>query len=176
MTPARLAARQANHLHPGCSADLRDRCRSDAGGARNLRSSESRPPVAESGGICVALPRKVRLLRAGHHPPAPNSRICSQCACGQGRAFFRGKVRKATDEMKKTHLAISALFLMAAGSMLAQNPPSNGQTGTPNQTQAPGQKAGQRNGKKAGPQDGSGPMHQPGSGGGTGGGQRRGRR
>lgn len=78
--------------------------------------------------------------------------------------------------MKRTHLAIAALFLMTAGLMLAQNPPNNGQTGASNQTQAPGQKAGQRNGKKAGPQDGSGPMYQPGTGGGTGGGQRRGRR
>lgn len=78
--------------------------------------------------------------------------------------------------MKETHLVIAALFLMTANSMLAQNPPRSGQTGTPNQTQAPGQKAGQRNGKKAGPQDGSGPIHQPGTGGGTGGGQRRGRK
>jgi hypothetical protein len=89
---------------------------------------------------------------------------------------LHGKVRKETDEMKKTHLAIATLFVMTAGSMLAQNPPNTGQTGTPNQTQTPGQKAGKRNGKKAGPQDGSGPIHQPGTGGGTGGGQRRGRK
>lgn len=77
--------------------------------------------------------------------------------------------------MKKTQMAIAAMFLITAGSILAQNPPSTGQVGTP-QTQTPGQKAGQRNGKKAGPQDGSRPIHQPGTGGGAGGGQRRGRK
>jgi hypothetical protein len=32
-----VAARHGNHLHPGCSPDPRNHCRSDAGGAQNLR-------------------------------------------------------------------------------------------------------------------------------------------
>jgi len=73
--------------------------------------------------------------------------------------------------MKKIHIAMATMALMIAGATLASaqsNPPYG--TGTP-------QKRGQQNkGKKLGPQDGSGPIHTPGTGGGTGAGQRRGRR
>ena len=92
--------------------------------------------------------------------------------------LFDSEVKKETNNMKKSSLAIATLFLFSAGSIFALDPPRFGQNGNqnPNQGQGPGQQRGQRNGKKLGSQDGSGPIHQPGTGGGTGAGQRRGRR
>ncbi len=78
--------------------------------------------------------------------------------------------------MKKSYLAIGTLLLTTAGSVFAFDPPRFGQNGRGSSNQTQGRKAGQRNGKKTGPQDGSGPIHQPGTGGGTGAGQRHGRK
>ncbi len=83
--------------------------------------------------------------------------------------------------MKKINLALATLFLTTAGSLFALDTPAwaqngNGQgKGRQGQGQGQGQKIGQR-GKRTGPQDGSGPIHSPGTGGGSGAGQRRGRR
>jgi hypothetical protein len=76
--------------------------------------------------------------------------------------------------MKKTYLAIATLFLMTVGSLAvpAQNPTC---PNCPCPT-CPGPRQGNGQGKKLGPKDGSGPLHPPGTGGGTGAGQRRGRK
>jgi hypothetical protein len=75
----------------------------------------------------------------------------------------------------KRMIAIAALTLMT-GSMFAYNGPRYGQNGGSCPNGNTGQQQGQRKGKKIGPQDGSGPLHTPGTGGGSGAGQRRGRR
>jgi uncharacterized membrane protein (UPF0127 family) len=73
--------------------------------------------------------------------------------------------------MKKIHLAIATLFLMTAGSIVA-----SAQTNPCPNPNCPGPQQGKGNGKRLGPKDGSGPQHEPGTGGGTGAGQRRGRK
>jgi hypothetical protein len=92
--------------------------------------------------------------------------------------LFESEVKKETNNMKKSHMAIATLFLFSAGSIFALDPPRFGQNGNrnPNQGQGPDQQQGQRNGKKLGPQDGSGPIHQPGTGGGSGAGQPNGKK
>ncbi len=76
--------------------------------------------------------------------------------------------------MKTTKAILSAFALMAALAVAAPaqttpNPaPGNG---SPRQ-----ERQGMNKGKKSGPQDGSGPIHQPGTGGGSGAGNRRGRK
>jgi hypothetical protein len=92
--------------------------------------------------------------------------------------LFASVVKKETNNMKKSSLAIATLFLFSAGSILALNPPRSGQNGNqnPNQGQGAGQQQDQRNGKKLGPQDGSGPIHQPGTGDGAGAGQSNGKK
>ena len=76
--------------------------------------------------------------------------------------------------MKSSKVVITALSMILAFALAApaQNPP----TTCPNPDSQQGQRKGPSNGKKMGPQDGSGPIHTPGTGGGTGSGQRRGRR
>ncbi len=79
--------------------------------------------------------------------------------------------------MKKSHLAVAALFLLGSGSVYGFVPPRAGNcTQDPSLCQGPGQQQGQRNGRKMGPQDGTGPIHEPGTGGGMGAGQRNGRK
>lgn len=74
--------------------------------------------------------------------------------------------------MKKAYLAMAAAVLLFAGTASAQFVPGTC-GGTPKRD---GSGQGKRGGKKIGPQDGSGPIHQPGTGGGSGAGNRRGRR
>lgn len=71
--------------------------------------------------------------------------------------------------MKKIQIAIATLAMMTVSAIAtyAQNAPT---------TPAPTPGSGQPRGKRLGPKDGSGPIHTPGTGGGTGAGQRRGRR
>lgn len=75
--------------------------------------------------------------------------------------------------MKKSYLAIATFLLMTAGSIVvsAQNPTCP----NPNPN-CPAPQQGNGIGKRLGPKDGSGPQHEPGTGGGTGAGQRRGRK
>ncbi len=74
--------------------------------------------------------------------------------------------------MKKTYLAMATLLFTMTGAALAFDTPTWCQ-GTGRQQ---GQTGNQKKGKQLGPKDGSGPIHTPGTGGGTGAGQRRGRR
>lgn len=74
--------------------------------------------------------------------------------------------------------AFSALLLLGSASVFAFDPPRQGGPAGSQQgiCDGTGPKQGQMKGKRQGPRDGSGPMHEPGTGGGSGAGQRRGRR
>lgn len=77
--------------------------------------------------------------------------------------------------MKTTKAILSAFALMTALAVAAPaqtSPNPNPGNGSPRMER----RGGTNQGKKAGPQDGSGPIHQPGTGGGSGAGNRRGRK
>lgn len=77
--------------------------------------------------------------------------------------------------MKTTRTILAGLALMLAMAVAA--PAQNAPTPAPGSgNQRHGQNGGVTKGKKTGPQDGSGPIHTPGTGGGTGAGNRKGRR
>jgi hypothetical protein len=76
--------------------------------------------------------------------------------------------------MKSTKIVLTTLSMILAAALVA--PAQNTPRPQPGSGPQQGQRKGPSNGKKIGPQDGSGPIHQPGTGGGTGSGQRRGRR
>lgn len=76
--------------------------------------------------------------------------------------------------MQTTRIFITTLSMTLALALAA--PAQNYPTPQPGCNSQQGQRKGPSNGKKLGPQDGSGPIHTPGTGGGTGAGNRRGRR
>lgn len=76
----------------------------------------------------------------------------------------------------KRALVVMTLSAALIGTTLATAQSNSGRGRKQRQTQSQPTTQTPAKGKKMGPQDGSGPIHPPGTGGGTGTGQRRGRR